>query len=47
MINFISCLLATIIGLLLSNVDSISDKDAKILTIIGWAVALYYSKEVN
>ena len=47
MINYIGCLLAAIIGILLGNVDSISEKDARILTIIGWAFALYYTKEVN
>ena len=47
MINYIGCLLAVIFGILLLNVDSISEKDARILTIIGWAFALYYAKEGN
>ena len=44
MINFIGCLIAFVIALLLSNVESIGIKEAKILTIIGWAIALYFAK---
>ena len=44
MINIIGCITAVIISLLISNVKSIGIKEAKILTIIGWSVALFCAK---
>ena len=44
MINFIGCLTALVLGLLLSNVESIGDKEVKIITILGWLIALYFAK---
>ena len=35
-INFIGCLIALIVGLLISNVESIGIRETKILTIICW-----------
>ena len=40
MINFIGCLIALIIGLLIGNVESIGIREIKILTIICWVIAL-------
>jgi len=40
MINFIGCLIALAVGILLSNVESIGTREAKILTILGWVTAL-------
>ena len=45
MIDFIGCLTALLLNLLLSNVDSIGIREAKILTIIVWFIALYFAKE--
>jgi hypothetical protein len=45
MINLIGCLTALIFSLLISNVDFIGIKEAKILTIIGWFIALCFAKE--
>ena len=44
MINFIGCLIDLLLSLLISNVESIGIKEAKILTIIGWSVALFCAK---
>ena len=44
MINFIGCLLAVAVGLLLSNVESIGEREAKIITILGWLIASYCAK---
>ena len=44
MIDIIGCLIALLLSLLISNVDSIGIKEAKILTIIGWSVALFCVK---
>ena len=44
MINIIGSLTALILSLLISNVESIGIKEAKILTIIGWSVALFCAK---
>jgi hypothetical protein len=44
MINYIGCLTFFILGLLLSNFESIGIKEAKILTIIGWCISLYFLK---
>lgn len=44
MIDFIGCLTALVLSLLLSTVDSIGIKEAKILTIIGWFIALWFAK---
>ena len=44
MINIIGCLTALLVSLLISSVESISIKEAKILTIIGWSVAFFFVK---
>ena len=44
MVNFIGCLIAYVLGLLISKVDSIGIKEAKILTSIGWVIALWFAK---
>jgi hypothetical protein len=44
MINIIGCLTAFIFSLLISNVSFIGDKEAKILTILGWFTALCFAK---
>jgi hypothetical protein len=44
MINLIGCLTVLVISLLLSQVDSIGIREAKILTIVGWFIALYFAK---
>ena len=45
MINYIGCLIAGIFVLLLNNVESIGIKETKIISIIGWVIALYFAKE--
>jgi len=49
MINFIGCLTAFVVVLLLSNVESIGDREAKIITIRGWLLyfLLLLNKECN
>ena len=44
MINLIGCLIALIVGLLIGNVESIGIKETKILTILGWLIALLFVK---
>ena len=44
MINFIGCLTVYVIALLLSEVKYISVREAKIITIIGWILAIYSAK---
>jgi len=44
MINFIGCLTVLVLGLLLSNVESIGDREVKIITILGWLIALFFAK---
>lgn len=44
MINFIGCLTALVLSLLLSQVDAIGIREAKILTILGWFIALCFAK---
>lgn len=44
MIDIIGCLTALLLSLLLSHVECIGIKEAKILTIIGWSVALFCVK---
>ena len=41
MINILGCLAAVLFGFFLSNVESIGMKEAKILTVIGWSIALF------
>ena len=36
MINFIGCITAFVVGLLLSTVESIGDREGKIITILGY-----------
>jgi len=44
MINLIGCVIALVISLLISKIDSIDIREAKILTIFGWLIALYFAK---
>ena len=44
MINLIGGITVLILGLLLSNFDSIGDKEVKIITILGWLIALFFAK---
>ena len=44
MINLIGGITIVVLGLLLSNVESIGDKEVKIITILGWFIALYFAK---
>lgn len=44
MINLIGCIIAFGLGLLLSNVESIEDREVKIITILGWLIALFVAK---
>ena len=46
MVNIIDCLTAFVLSLLISKVESIGIREAKILTSIGWLIALYVAKEV-
>ena len=45
MINLIGCLIAFVLSLLISNIESIGIKEAKILTIFGWSITLCFAKE--
>ena len=44
MINLIGCITVLVLGLLLSNVESIGDREVKIITILGWLIALLFAK---
>lgn len=44
MINFIGCLTALVLILLISKVEFIGIREAKILTYLGWLIALYFAK---
>ena len=44
MINLIGCLIALVLRLLISKANSIGIKEAKILTIFGWFIALGFAK---
>jgi len=44
MINLIGGITVLILGLLLSNVESIGDREIKIITILGWLIALFFAK---
>ena len=44
MINLIGGITVLILILLLSNVESIGDREVKIITIIGWLIALFFAK---
>ena len=46
MINLIGCITVLILGLLLSNLESIGDREVKIITILGWLIALYFAQGV-
>lgn len=45
MLDLIIGLTYVVLGLLLSNVDAIGDREARIITTLGWAIALYFAKE--
>lgn len=45
MINLICGITVLILFLLLSNVESIGDREVKIITILGWLIALSFAKE--
>ena len=44
MVNLIGCLTALVLSLLISKVESIGIREAKILTIIGWFITLCSAK---
>lgn len=44
MIDYIGCIIVFGIALLLSKVDSIGSRETKIITILGWLVALFFAK---
>ena len=44
MINLIAGITVLILGLLLSNVESIGAKEVRIITILGWVIALLFAK---
>ena len=44
MINLIGCITVLVFGLLLSNVESIGDREVKIITILCWLIALFFAK---
>lgn len=44
MVNLIGCLIALVLSLLISKIDSIGIREAKILTIFGWLITLYFAK---
>lgn len=44
MINIIGCLIVLILGLLIGNIESISIRETKILTLICWVIALYFAQ---
>jgi hypothetical protein len=44
MINLIGCLTTLALILLLSKTDLIGIKEAKIITILGWFITLYFAK---
>lgn len=44
MLDIIGGVTAVIIGLLLSNLESIGDREIKIITILGWSIALFFAK---
>ena len=44
MINLIGCITVFILGLLLSTLESIEDKEVKIITILSWLITLFFAK---
>ena len=46
MINLIGCLIAFVLSLIISKIDSIGIREAKILTIFGWLITYILLKEV-
>lgn len=44
MINLIGGITVLILGLLLSNLEFIGDREVKIITILGWLIALFFAK---
>ena len=44
MVNIIGCLIVLILGLLIGNIESISIRETKILTLICWVIALYFAR---
>ena len=44
MINLIGYITVLVLGLLLSNLESIGERDVKIITILGWLSALFFAK---
>ena len=44
MIDFIAGITVLILALLLSNVEFIGDREGKIITILGWLIALFFAK---
>ena len=44
LINFFGCLAAFSIGLILTQIEFLGEREGKILTILGWLIALYCTK---
>lgn len=44
MVNLIGCISAFVLSLLLSNLEFLDDREIKIITILGWVIALLFSK---
>ena len=44
MINYIVGITVLILSLLLSNLEAIGDREIKIITILGWSIALFFAK---
>ena len=43
MINLIGCITVFVLGLLLSNIEAIGDRESKVITILGWLIALLFA----
>jgi len=43
MINLIGCITVFVLGLVLGNLEFIREREIKIITILGWVIALYVS----
>ena len=43
MANFIGGIIALGISLLLSKIDALGEKELRIITLLGWGIALYFA----
>lgn len=44
MLNLIAGITVLILGLLLSNLEFLGNREIKIITILGWLIALFFAK---